>query len=783
MGHCGRLLGLVGIIASVALVGCAGCEEDDTAPPGGGGTSAGGGTSSTTATGVGGGGAAGGGSALSELCFERVHVEPPNGGGQQTASLIVDIDGDGTSDFVIAERTQAPSVVWYRRVADGWDAYPIDDGQRRVEAGGAVADIDGDGDQDIVFGGDSGSSEVWWWENPAPSFDAGQAWTRRLIKNSGATKHHDELFGDFDDDGEVELVYWNQNASALFLADIPADPLNTEPWPAVEIYSWSSGAEHEGLSAADVDGNGIVDIVGGGRWFERTGGTSYTAHVIDDSQRFTRAAAGQLVPGGYAEVVFVAGDAAGPLRWYEHDGSDWVAQDLLAEDVDHGHSLFLEDVDQDGNLDIFVAEMRLNGANEGSQMTVLFGDGQGSFTPEVIAGSYGNHESRVGDLDGDGDIDILGKPYNWEAPRLDVWLNCTGDRLSLDRWQRHVIDDARPAQAVFVTAGDLDGDSALDVITGGWWYRNPGTLGDAWTRSDIGSPLNNMAAVHDFDGDGDLDVLGTEGQGSTANADFVFAEGDGSGSFTIATSAATGDGDFLQGVCVGNAGSGSELSVFLSWHQAGRGIQRLTVPANPGSDSWPWEQIDSSSQDEQLSCGDIDDDGDLDLLLGTQWLQNDGSSWSMQTVSSVGGSPDRNRLADVDGDGRLDAVVGFEAISVAGTLAWYQQPSSLGSDWAETVIADDVIGPMSVDVADLDDDGDVDVVVGEHNLANPDEAALWVFENVDGAGSSWRRHWVYTGDEHHDGAQLADLDGDGDLDIVSIGWGHDRVVIYENLLR
>jgi hypothetical protein len=39
---------------------------------------------------------------------------------------------------------------------------------------------------------------------------------------------------------------------------------------------------------------------------------------------------------------------------------------------------------------------------------------------------------------------------------------------------------------------------------------------------------------------------------------------------------------------------------------------------------------------------------------------------------------------------------------------------------------------------------------------------------------------VYTGDEHHDGAQVADIDGDGDLDIISIGWSHDRVLLYEN---
>jgi hypothetical protein len=125
-------------------------------------------------------------------------------------------------------------------------------------------------------------------------------------------------------------------------------------------------------------------------------------------------------------------------------------------------------------------------------------------------------------------------------------------------------------------------------------------------------------------------------------------------------------------------------------------------------------------------------------------------------------------------------VVGFEAISIPGKLAWYEQPVTATDIWTEHVIAN-VVGPMSLDVADMDDDGDLDVVVGEHNLSNPASATLWVFENADGVGTTWNQHEVSTGDEHHDGAQVVDVDNDGDLDIVSIGWGHDDVLLYENL--
>jgi hypothetical protein len=345
----------------------------------------------------------------------------PNGGLEQTATLILDVDRDGVNDFVIAERSQAPAVVWYRRNQTNWTKYIIDSAMVPVEAGGAFYDIDGDGDLDIVFGGYP-SNQVWWWENPYPNYQPNTPWTRRLIKNSGGLDSHDQIFGDFNGDGKTELVLWDQGVQTLFIASIPDDPRNATSWPLTAIYTYS-GTKHEGLAKIDVDGDGIEDIVGGGRWFKYNGGTSYTANIIDSGQTFTRAAAGQLKAGGRPEVVFVSGDGVGPLEWYEWNGSSWTGHDLLGFDVDHGHSLQVADINGDGSLDIFCAEMRLDGGNPDAKMWIFYGDGQGHFTLSEVASGYGNHESKVGDLDGDGDLDILGKPFNWDTPRVDVWLN------------------------------------------------------------------------------------------------------------------------------------------------------------------------------------------------------------------------------------------------------------------------------------------------------------------------------------------------------------------------
>jgi sugar phosphate isomerase/epimerase len=406
---------------------------------------------------------------------------------QQTGDLAARLDPDSpATDFVISARLPGPALVWYRRKADGWDRYLIENDSLTIESGGAAQDIDGDGDLDIVFGEDRWGGNLYWWENPYPNFDPDVPWKRHLIKEGGPHGHHDQIFGDFEGLGRAQLVFWNQTAKTLDIARIPAEPRRAPPWPFAPIFSGNAGEETnnaaqyaEGLDAYDIDGDGKVDLLAGNYWFKYLGDGKFKA--IKVGVIGGRIRAGRFKPGKYPQIVIAPGDSSGPLMMYEcSDNADpavsasWVGHRLIDRDLIHGHTLEIADIDHDGNLDILTGEQgkwTLDSTpmdNPDATAWILYGDGKGNFRTTVLDHGEGWHDGRVADFDGDGDLDILQKPYAWDAPRVDVWLNNgTGN---VQPWDRKTAASYR--------LGPFEGPVAMEL----WTYRRelrhdlPGTL-------------------------------------------------------------------------------------------------------------------------------------------------------------------------------------------------------------------------------------------------------------------------------------------------------------------
>lgn len=388
------------------------------------------------------------------LSTKTGEIPPTAGGKQQTACLSADLDNDGAADIVITDRSVTPSVILYKYKNGKFVKSTIDNDPLKIEAGSASMDIDNDGDLDIIFPGEGQSNQIWWWENPYP-IDDGKPWARRTIKNSGENKHHDLLVGDFDGDGKEELVFWNQGGNLLAIAEVPAKPKKVKEWDWKPIYTYTDDSEmepsiglegypsfrgineHEGLAKTDIDGDGLIDIIGGGRWFKYNSDGTFTPNMIDAGYMFTRCAVGQLIEGGRPEIVLSAGDGYGPMNLYhwveKYDDwrkkwtgtGTWVKTTLIEKLYD-GHSIDVLDFDGDGYLDIFSAEMRLDPNNPGT-IRILLGDGKGNFKQINVAQDIGTHEGKIIDVDGDGDYDVVSKPYNWDAPRLDVFINTTNE--------------------------------------------------------------------------------------------------------------------------------------------------------------------------------------------------------------------------------------------------------------------------------------------------------------------------------------------------------------------
>ncbi len=711
------------------------------------------------------------GPAAAELTFQHVVIDPSNPANPHCKTL-GDIDGDGRLDAVVAS-SNGDGMFWYEYPA--WTKHTI-------RAAGSwttdmqAGDVDGDGDLDVVI---PDSSAIKWYENPRPAGDPRTTpWTEHTIGAAGAD-HHDVELGDMEPDGDLDVISRRKNGSdTSFWSQDPGPPIT---WTRVSLPAGPG----EGTALGDLDGDGDLDVAHNGFWLEQQSPATWTSRTIDTNWASDVGVTIADIDGnGDLDVVLAPSESAGRLSWY--DAIDPVAGPWIEHPIDPSvtylHTFKAADMDHDGDLDLVTAEMHQS--SNPDEVSIYFNDGQGTAWSQQVVADSGSHNLRVGDIGGDGDLDIFGANWNDGAPNsavVEMWENQTTP-LALGSWQRHILETSLPWNSVFVDAGDLNGDGLPDLAVGGWWYPNPGALGGVWTRNAISGPLdtpqlNNVALLHDLDNDGDLDLLGTDGK--PGGEDFSWARNDGAGGFSgfDITNTATG-GDFLQGVSLYQLIVGGQEEVVLSWHNGGSGTAMLSVPDDPTAAAWPLTVLSASTNQEQVPTGDIDLDGDVDIHLGTSWLRQDaGGAFSTQSGISLsgGGVPDRVALADLDGDDDLDVVIGVE---FGSALVWGENDGA-GGTWTEHAIASD-FDYFSVDVGDVDGDGDIDVVGGAH-MGNGEVS---LYEN-DGTGLGWTTHVIDSGSsaavDHHDGTVLVDLDLDRDLDVVSVGWSKRSLVIYENL--
>ncbi len=357
-----------------------------------------------------------------------------------------------------------------------------------------------------------------------------------------------------------------------------------------------------------------------------------------------------------------------------------------------GSGIALGDIDGDGKLDVITAEGPTELGNGQQSVVAWYAnpgvEDQGNWRKTIIDPQFGgSDDAQVADIRGNGVMDII--TSDWGAGQI-VWYenprNWGGNSFT-DRWTRHVIGNGGLHDAA---VGDVLGNGKIDVVVHGYFaafHNEPGPTvlyiqnnPDSWTAvTMVNAPDNNGngkgIALANLAGhtNGKLDLVEngywleqssdpTNGNAWTAH---VF---DSSGPVQAAVAVADINGDGRLDIVM-DASDG--LPGQLAWYEQGSGDPRNAT-------NWTQHLIDASiNSSHNLSIADMNQDGHLDIVFGEGgakrigFLLNngDGSSWTLQLISPTNGG--RPQVGDIGGDKDLD-IVGTRDDNVPVDV-WYNQ--------------------------------------------------------------------------------------------------------------
>ncbi|MBI5853476.1 MAG: VCBS repeat-containing protein [Planctomycetes bacterium] len=387
----------------------------------------------------------------------------------------------------------------------------------------------------------------------------------------------------------------------------------------------------------------------------------------------------------------------------------------------------------------------------------------------------------LADLDGDGDPDLVVGAFN----RATVFANQGDGRFVFEAELR---DSSRLMRVADIAIGDLDGDGRPDIALadGGWapdlygvsQVFSRGGSGGYMARSVILVAHTNGIAMADFDRDGDLDIVTANGHpevmkgGTHPERNFVFLN-DGRGGLTLVSLPPAPD-DVSMCVACGDVDGDGDVDVLFG----NAGQDQLLLSTGTGtfvdgtSARLPAERFFETG----LAFGDIDRDGDLDLARASQWglaiYSNDGSgrftNESATRLPSLDARSTSLRFGDLDGDGDTDLVYLDDAANGGSPGMYVLANDGMGRFTRWTLQPDPLVGgtPSALVLVDCDSDGDLDIAVANR---------AWTRSQLllnDARGGFVDATITRIPRDHTRSVWAAgDFDGDGDEDIATGGDG------------
>ena len=337
-----------------------------------------------------------------------------------------------------------------------------------------------------------------------------------------------------------------------------------------------------------------------------------------------------------------------------------------------------------------------------------------------------------------------------------------------------------------LSLADINKDTYLDIIALNTTsnsidaYINPSSTNATWIKKPV---LNNTPGLISFltidiDNDSDIDIIYSDTVSLAIN---LHVNLDGLGN-SWQTSSITSTAGAIKSMCAGDLNKDGNLDIVAADDSRGR----IFYMQNKISTNNSWESFsiyEDPKNPSSLSCNDIDNDGDIDIVSTSQtletvlWHENisgNGVEWETHTISNTSAFANKIYVADIDNDNDYDVISTNPASS---TIQFHKNTEGNGAIWESTTIYENFSGPTDLFVIDIDSDGDNDVLTSSNQTKN----VLWL-ENIVSPQNNWTSYQIGSIINYPSTIKSADIDNDGDNDIIFGSLADSNLRIANNIL-